>query len=285
VKADLKTGAFTALALMAFASNSLLTRLALGSREIDAATFTSIRLAAGAAVLALIVRAHAGTWTPMRRASAIGPLALFAYAAPFSFAYLRIGAAVGALVLFGVVQLTMLGYGILRGERLSALAWVGLALALFGFGVLTIPSATRPDPLGLALMTIAGVAWAVYSLSGRTTTDPIASNARSFLWSAPLAILVSLLSHTTAVASGRGVVLASVSGAVTSGVGYAVWYRALPRLTVTQAAVAQLCVPVIAAAGAVAFLNERLSARLVLSGLAVLMGVALVISARVRRRA
>jgi drug/metabolite transporter (DMT)-like permease len=284
VKVDLKTGALTALALIAFASNSLLTRLALGSHEIDAATFTSIRLAAGAVVLALLVRAHAGAWTPLRRGSVTGPFALFAYAAPFSFAYLRIGAAVGALVLFGVVQLTMLGYGILRGERLSALAWAGLVLALFGFGVLTIRSATGPDPLGLVLMTIAGVAWAVYSISGRTTTDPIAANARSFLWSTPLAILVSLVSQTTAVASSQGIVLALVSGAVTSGLGYAIWYRALPRLTVTQAAVAQLCVPVIAAAGAVAFLNERVSARLVVSGVAVLAGVALVVSARVRTR-
>jgi len=287
VTSDLKSCALTVLALIAFASNSLLTRLALGggSHQIDAATFTSIRLAAGAVVLALVVRAQTGTWTPLRPRSATGPLALFAYAAPFSFAYLRIGAAVGALVLFGVVQLTMLGYGMVRGERLSALAWAGLVLAVLGFGLLTIPAATRPDPVGLVLMTTAGIAWAVYSLSGRTTTDPIAANARSFLWSSPLAILVSLMSRTAAVASGRGVALALVSGAVTSGLGYTVWYRALPRLTVTQAAVAQLCVPVIAAVGAVAFLNESVSARLVVSGAAVLAGVALVVSSRIRRRA
>ena len=165
---DLRSGALTVLALVAFASNSLLTRLALGgsAHQIDAATFTSIRLAAGAVVLALVVRAQEGTWTPLRYGSATGPLALFAYAAPFSFAYLRIGAAVGALVLFGVVQLTMLGYAIVRGERLTGLAWMGLVLALLGFGLLTIPAATRPDPLGLALMTTAGVAWAAQTRDG-----------------------------------------------------------------------------------------------------------------------
>ena len=276
------TVALTLVALIAFASNSLLTRLALGSREIDAATFTALRLGAGAAVLVLLVRARARTWAPLRGRGALGPLALLAYAAPFSFAYLRIGAAVGALVLFGVVQLTMIGYGLIRGERPAPLAWAGVVLAVGGLATLTVPSATRPDPLGLGLMTIAGVAWAIYTLAGRTTPDPLAANARGFLWSSLPAILAVCLLRASVVASGRGIALALVSGGVTSGLGYAIWYRALPRLSITQAAVAQLSVPVIAAVGAAGFLNERLSARLAVATVAVLSGVGLVLAARSR---
>lgn len=279
---DVKTIALTLLALLAFASNSLLTRFALGAREIDAATFTFVRLASGAVVLAFLVRAQAGTLAPVRRRGALGPLALFAYAAPFSFAYLRIGAAVGALVLFGVVQLTMVGTGIFRGERPRPVAWLGLAVAMGGLAVLTVPSVARPDPVGLALMAIAGVAWGVYSLAGKTAPDPIAANASSFLWSGLLAAPLALGLHSTGELSGRGVALAVVSGAVTSGLGYAVWYRALRGLTVMQAAVAQLSVPVIAALGAALLLDETLSARFVLSAVAVLGGVGLVLSTRAR---
>lgn len=282
---DLTTVALTLLALIAFAFNSLLTRLALGAQQIDAATFSALRLSAGALVLALWVRVQAGSWAPLRGARAPGPLALFAYAAPFSFAYLRIGAAVGALVLFGVVQLTMIGYGIARAERPSALAWLGIALACLGLAVLTVPAATRPDPWGLLLMTIAGIAWGVYSLLGRSKGDPLAANARNFLWSCPLALLLSAVTQAGAHATGRGIWLAVISGALTSGFGYAIWYRALPRLSVTQAAVAQLAVPIIAALGAALLLDETLSARLMLAGAAVLSGVGLVLSARTRAQA
>ncbi len=280
---DAKTAALTLLALVAFASNSLLTRLALGTHQIDAAGFTAIRLGAGAVMLVALVVGQTRSWSAMRGSSAAGPLALFAYAAPFSFAYLRIGAAVGALVLFGVVQLTMIGYGIARGERPSATMWLGLVLAAAGLALLTVPSVTRPDPLGVLLMAVAGVAWAVYTLVGRGTPDPLAANARSFLWSAPLALALVVLVIATrgdAPPSARGIVLALVSGAVTSGLGYAIWYRALPSLTVTQAAVAQLSVPVIAALGAVAVLGEAVSSRLVVAGVMVLSGVGLVLSAR-----
>jgi drug/metabolite transporter (DMT)-like permease len=283
---DAKTVALTLLALVAFASNSLLTRLALGTHQIDAAGFTAIRLVAGAVMLVALVVTQTKSWSAMRGTGVAGPLALFAYAAPFSFAYLRIGAAVGALVLFGVVQLTMIGYGIARGERPSAVMWLGLVLAAVGLALLTVPSVTRPDPLGVLLMAIAGVAWAVYTLVGRGTSDPIAANARSFLWSAPLAIALVVLvigTHADAPPSARGIVLALVSGAITSGLGYAIWYRALPSLTVTQAAVAQLSVPVIAALGAVVVLGEAVSSRLVVAGTLVLSGVGLVLSARARQ--
>lgn len=274
----------TLFALIAFASNSLLTRLALGAREVDAASFTFIRLGAGAVVLAMTVRTQTRTWLALRQRSVLGPLALFAYALPFSFAYLRIGAATGALVLFGVVQLTMIGYGILCGERPSAMTWTGLLLAIAGLLILTVPSATRPDPVGLGLMAIAGVAWGVYSLAGKSISNPLAANARSFLWSSLLALVVVFALYASLQATGRGIVLALISGGITSGLGYVIWYRALRHLSVTQAAVAQLSVPVIAAIGAVAFLQETLSMRLVISGVAVLSGVGLVLSARTKER-
>ncbi|MEA2572268.1 MAG: hypothetical protein QOI24_4269 [Acidobacteriota bacterium] len=278
-----RTASLTLLALIAFASNSLLTRLALGTHQIDAATFTAIRLAAGAIVLTLIVRAQAGSWTPLRGRDLRGPLALFAYAAPFSFAYLRIGAAVGALVLFGVVQLTMIGYALFAGERPTAMTWAGIALACFGLAFLTVPSVAQPDPIGLLLMTVAGVAWGVYSLAGRKSLEPLAANARSFLWSTPLAILLVVVARTAATTTSLGIILALISGAITSGLGYAIWYRALRHLSVTQAAVAQLTVPIIAALAAVGLLNERLTTRLIIAGAAVLPGVGLVLLARARR--
>jgi drug/metabolite transporter (DMT)-like permease len=285
--ADAGTIALTLLALIAFASNSLLTREALGTHQLDAATFTAIRLAAGAVTLAILTGAGARSLQPLRGSGIAGPLALFAYAAPFSFAYGRIGAAVGALVLFGVVQLTMIGYALARGEHPTPAIWLGLVLAAGGLAALAAPSVTRPDPLGVLLMAVAGVAWAVYTLVGRTRSDPLAANARSFLWSAPLAILVALAVRAAGgvhdATTVRGTTLALVSGAVTSGLGYAIWYRALPRITVTQAAVAQLSVPVIAALGAVALLGEALGLRLVGSGAAVLAGVGLVLTARARR--
>jgi drug/metabolite transporter (DMT)-like permease len=282
---DVRTATLTLFALLAFASNSILTRFALGSHEADAATFTSIRLAAGAVVLALLVRAQAGTWKPLGGRDPKGPIALFLYAAPFSFAYLKIGAAAGALVLFGVVQLTMIGYGLLRGERPTPLAWLGLALAAGGLVALTLPSARSPDPLGIALMAIAGIAWAAYSLAGRGAPDPLAANARSFLWSTLPALAITAFFRGSAHASARGIELAVTSGAITSGLGYAVWYRALPGLSVMQAAVAQLSVPVIAAIAAAGLLGEALSPRLVMCGSAVLSGVGLVLAARSRGRA
>jgi drug/metabolite transporter (DMT)-like permease len=281
---DVATAALTLLALIAFASNSLLTRLALGSRQIDAASFTAIRLLSGAIVLAILARRQERSWAPMGRGGATGPLALFLYAAPFSFAYLRIGAAVGALVLFGVVQLTMIGYGVARGERPTPVAWAGLVLAATGLAILTVPSVARPDLLGVALMTVAGVAWGVYSLAGRAATSALATNARSFLWSSPLALVLVALAPGAVSPSVRGIALAIVSGGITSGLGYAIWYRALPKLTVTQAAVAQLSVPVIAAAGAALVLGERLTPRLGIAGVAVLGGVALVLVSRTRAR-
>lgn len=278
----IETAAFTLLALVAFAANSILTRLALAGGHADAASFVTVRLVSGALTLALLVRLQAGSWGPLRGMRPAGPLALFIYAAPFSYAYLRIGAASGALVLFGSVQLSMIGWGVAHGERPGARAWIGLVVAAAGLAALTLPAASRPDPLGTVLMVVAGMAWAAYSLLGRGTPDPLAANARGFLGSVPLALVLSAVTWRWARADGQGLLLAAISGAVTSGLGYAIWYRALRGLTAMRAAVVQLTVPVIAALGAVALLGETLSPRLGLSGAAVLGGVALALSARRR---
>lgn len=279
-----QTVLLTLLALVAFAFNSILTRMALGEGHMDASSFTAVRLAAGAFVLVVLVRIRDRRWTSLRGRGFAGPLALFAYAAPFSFAYVRIGAAAGALILFGTVQLTMIGWGIASGERPRPRSWLGLAAAAAGLVWLIFPSLGRPDPLGSALMVVAGIAWGIYSLVGKTATDALASNARSFLWCVPLAILLSLFMVSSAVVSSWGLVLGIASGGITSGLGYAIWYRALRGLTATQAAILQLSVPIIAGFGAVAILHETLSPRLATAGLAVLGGLSLVLADRTRQR-
>jgi drug/metabolite transporter (DMT)-like permease len=276
-----ETALFTTLALVAFASNSVLTRLALAGGHIDAASFTLVRLATGAVVLALLAVAQAGPRTLLRGGDVVGPVALFVYAGPFSFAYLRIGAALGALVLFGAVQITMISWGVVRGERPSPRTWLGLVIAICGLAALTLPSAAaRPDLVGIALMIVAGVAWGVYSLRGRGAASPIAANARNFVLAAPLGLVLSAVTFRSASFAGRGLLLAVVSGGVTSGLGYAIWYRALRGLTATRAAAVQLSVPVIAAAGAVTFLGETATPRLVACGAAILGGLALTLFER-----
>src|SRR4051794_40616505 len=239
--------------------------MALAAHRIDAASFTTVRLVSGALVLGTLVGARAG-WAALRPRGVAGPLALFAYAAPFSFAYLRIGASVGALVLFGAVQLTMIGYGIAHGERPGPRTWLGLLLAAGGLVALAAPSATRPDLLGTALMVVAGVAWGAYSLQGKKAGEPLAANARGFLWSVPLALALGLVTLRSTFVTEVGLALAATSGALTSGVGYAIWYRALGGLTATRAAILQLCVPVIAAAAATALLGESPTARFLAAG-------------------
>lgn len=266
------------VALLAFAANSILTRLALGGGLLDAPSFTAVRLVAGAAMLSLLagrrLKGAAGGW--------VSGLALFAYAAPFSFAYGRIGAGVGALILFGAVQLTMISWGLVRGERPGPLLWTGFALAVGGLAALTLPGASRPDLAGAGCMAAAGVAWGVYSLRGRSAPDPVAANARNFLWASLWAALPVLALLRPETATPKGLLLAAVSGAVTSGLGYAVWYRALRGLGAVKAAVVQLPVPVLTALGAVLFLGEPVTGRLAGAGAAVLAGVALVLASRTR---
>jgi drug/metabolite transporter (DMT)-like permease len=280
----LETVALTAVALVAFAANSILTRMALAPGHIDAATFTAVRLVTGALMLVGLVRLQSGNWSPLGGRPGPGALALFAYSAPFTFAYLRIGAAVGALVVFGAVQLTMIGWGVVRGERPGPRLWMGLALAAGGLVTLLLPSARRPDPVGLGLMIVAGVAWGTYSLLGQRVGDPLAASARGFLWSVPPALALYGATAGAHVIGARGLVLATVSGAVTSGLGYAIWYRALRGLTASQAGILQLSVPVLAAGAGVVLLGEGADTRLLWAGAAVLGGVALALTARIHAR-
>jgi drug/metabolite transporter (DMT)-like permease len=279
----LRTAALAAAALVGFAANSILCRMALQPRLADAATFTTIRLVSGALVLLMLHRATAarahgatGSWT--------SAAALFAYAAAFSFAYLRIGAGTGALLLFGAVQATMLVWAWRAGERLGPLEWLGLVTALGGLVVLILPGLAAPDPAGAALMIAAGMAWGVYSLRGRGASDPLAVTASNFARAVPLALALSLLAAGRAHVTREGALLAAASGAVASGVGYSFWYAALRGLTATRAAIVQLSVPVLAAAGGVLLLGERLSPRLVFAGVAILGGVALGVSGGARGR-
>jgi drug/metabolite transporter (DMT)-like permease len=213
-------------------------------------------------------------------------LALFAYAAGFSLAYVRIPAGVGALLLFGCVQATMLGTGLVRGERPRPLEWAGLLMALGGLVGLTTPGTTAPDAMGAALMAGAGVAWGVYSLRGRGSKNPLAATAQNFLLTGPLVLALSAASaavHGAPHATAQGVTLALASGALASGAGYSLWYAALPHLTATRAAIVQLLAPVLAAAGGVLLLDEKVTMRLVGAGAALLCGVLLALAARWRK--
>jgi drug/metabolite transporter (DMT)-like permease len=275
-----RTVGLAGAALAAFAANSLLCRLALERTAIDAVSFTTIRIVSGAATLALLLLLQ-------RRPARFGgdwpaALALYGYAIAFSLAYLALGAGTGALLLFGAVQLTMFAVALGRGERLDAVQSTGLALAAAGVGGLLWPGLSAP-PLGsAALMLAAGVAWGAYSLRGRGSADPLADTAGNFLRGAPVAFGVSLAFLGSMRLDPAGAAYAVASGALASGLGYAVWYAALRGLTATRAATVQLAVPVLAALGGVALLDERLTPRLVIASLAVLGGIALVIVRRGR---
>lgn len=266
----------TVLAMLAFAGNSILCRAALQHTSIDAATFTSVRLATGATALWLVVTLRqrgagwkAGNWT--------SATALFVYAAGFSFAYLRLPAATGALLLFGAVQATMIGHGIFRGERLGTTSLAGLLLAFCGIGVLLVPGVSAPPLGGALLMLAAGVAWGVYSLRGREGGDPTSTTAGNFLRATPLALALSVATLHQASFDLVGIGYAAASGALASGLGYALWYATLPSLRATHAATVQLSVPVLTALGGVILLSEPLTLPLTLASAAILGGIALVI--------
>lgn len=267
--------ALTLFAMIAFAGNSLLCRLALKHTGIDAASFTLIRLTSGALVLGLIVRLRGGTHSGA--SSWRSALALFAYAAGFSFAYISLPASAGALLLFGAVQATMIGYGLRAGERLRARQVVGIASAFGGLVGLLLPGLAAPPLLGSVLMLGAGVSWGIYSLRGKGAGDPTGVTAGNFLRAVPFAVGLSLVMLPRVSLDGPGIGYAILSGGLTSGVGYAIWYTALRGLNATRAATVQLSVPVIAAVGGIVFLGEAITLRLLIASIAILGGVALVI--------
>ncbi len=280
----LRIAALTSLAMLAFAGNSILCRIALKETGIDAASFTSIRLASGAAVLWVITLflgrdgLGSGNWW--------SALALFTYAAGFSFAYISLTAATGALMLFGAVQVTMIGYGLWAGERLQKQQLFGFALAFGGLIGLLLPGLSAPPLVGSALMLIAGMAWGAYSIRGsirgKGASDATRVTAGNFLRASLLAALLSALMFSDFKADSAGVGYAVASGAITSGLGYAVWYSVVPALKAANSATVQLSVPVIAAVGGIALLGESITLRFALATLAILGGIALVILSKPR---
>ena len=273
------------LAVTGFAANSIFARLALGTAEIDAAGYTGVRLLAGAATLALLLarrrRLALGEAfrTPSRWVTAA---ALFGYAIAFSFAYELLDTGMGALILFTTVQTGMLGWAMLKGDRPGPLALSGIAVAFGAFVYLVSPGLVAPHPLGAALMIGAGLCWAVYSVLGRGSSEPLADTAYNFILTVPVALLLVAVSLFQAAPSPAGLGWAIASGALASGIGYAIWYRALPLISRSTGAIVQLTVPVIAATGGIVFLGEVLTWRLGIASALILGGVAVAIIARKR---
>jgi drug/metabolite transporter (DMT)-like permease len=267
----------TVLALAAFAGNSLLCRAALSRTHIDAASFTTVRLLSGALMLWILVWLRPGS--KAGKGSWLSALALFAYAAGFSFSYLQLSAAAGALILFGAVQTTMIAYGLRSGERLRVAQLAGLLLAGAGLVGLLLPGLSAPPLTGALLMLGAGMAWGVYSIRGRGAGDALQVTAGNFLRAAPMALALSVLLLDDASFDPAGIWYAFLSGALTSGLGYAIWYTALPQLASTTAATVQLSVPLIAALGGVVLLGEPLTLRLLAASIAIIGGIALVVLA------
>lgn len=268
------------IALIAFAGNSVLCRLALADGAIDPATFTSIRLISGAITLLVLLSITTKEQTNDSAGSWLASLMLFVYAAFFSFAYISLDTGTGALILFGSVQVTMLLVNLLRGNRLHVLEWLGLLVACLGFVYLFLPELGKPSLLGFAMMAISGFAWGAYTLLGQGVTNALRTTAHNFTRCIPLAIVLLLVFSNQNQISTFGVVLAVTSGAIASGLGYAIWYAALKGLSTTQASVIQLLVPVVAAIGGVIFTNELITLRLLISATCILGGIVLVILAR-----
>jgi drug/metabolite transporter (DMT)-like permease len=266
------------LALTAFAGNSVLCRAALGDDTIDAASFSALRLFSGALTLWVLVTLRRGR--TQLGGSWLSATYLFLYAVPFSFAYESLATGTGALILFGAVQATMLIAAVSSGERPGWLQWLGLLTALGGLVYLVLPGVSSPDPLGSALMTVAGIGWGLYSLRGRAATDPLGETAGNFARSLPMVALVSAASLGVLRVDATGAALAVTSGALASGVGYAIWYAALPSLAAAVAATVQLSVPVLAAVGGVIFMAEIVTSRLVIASLLILGGVSLALLKR-----
>jgi drug/metabolite transporter (DMT)-like permease len=276
-----RTILFTAFALVAFAANSVLCRLALGRLAIDAASFSSVRIIAGAVALlalsAMINRGSirvSGTWTSAAM--------LFLYAVPFSFGYVSVSAGMGALLIFPSVQVTMMLAAFLVGERLHVWQWLGMLIAPLGLAGLFLPGVTAPPFVGAALMVFAGISWGIYSLRGRASSDPLADTTGNFVRAVPFVIVVSLLRGRDFHVTTLGILLAICSGAVASALGYVVWYAALRTLTASRASVVQLAVPLLTAAGGVVFLAEQISLRLITCAALIVGGLAMAIAGKVR---
>jgi drug/metabolite transporter (DMT)-like permease len=280
----LETVIYTVVALIAFAANSILCRMALGPGSVDAATFSIVRVLSGAVTLLAISARMRGSALPVGGSWTAAAL-LVVYGFPFAFAYNQLSAGTGALILFGCVQMTMPFAALMSGERPHVLQWIGLFVALGGLAYLVSPGLTAPSPTGAALMAIAGVAWGAYSLAGLGGVNPLAQTTGNFVRAVPLVSLAGLMFLPRLHVEPRGILLSVASGAITSGLGYVAWYAAVRGLTAMRASVVQLAVPVIAAVGGVLLLSETITLRLLLSSVLVLGGIAMAIVARQRRDA
>ncbi len=272
-----KTFAYTSLALIAFAGNSLICRIALKEGAIEPAMFTSIRLLSGAIALILIVSITKKSDTTNSKGSWFSAAMLFIYAATFSYAYVSLETGTGALFLFGTVQITMIAYSLLCGNKMSIIEWLGVMLALSGFIYLMLPGAKAPSLSGFILMTVCGIGWGIYSIRGKTTKHPLHDTAFNFLRTIPFLLLLLYFVLQENNFTSKGVGLALFSGVITSGLGYIIWYSALKGLTTVQASIVQLFVPVLAGLGGLIFVNEVISFRLFVSALLILGGILLLI--------
>lgn len=277
LKQTTRTLIFTVLALSAFAANSVICRLALSRQVIDPASFTGIRLLSGALVLILLVSVTGSRKDPSDKGSWWSGFFLFLYAIAFSFAYISLDTGTGALILFAAVQITMITYALASGKKMNMKEWLGVLIAFAGFIYLVSPGVTAPSLNGLLLMTLSGIGWGIYTIRGKASANALQVNAYNFLRTLPLAGIMILFSLKEMQATNEGVGLAILSGAVTSGIGYTIWYLALRGLTAVQASVVQLLVPVIAAVGGVIFLSELINQRLVIAAIMILGGIGLVV--------
>lgn len=277
----LETSLLTGLALIAFAANSVLCRLALGNEAIDASSFTGIRLLSGAITLFVILNIKECMKGSNKGASSKGSwsasFTLFLYAITFSYAYLSVDTGTGALILFGSVQITMIMLSLISGTRLHLIEWSGVIIAFTGFIYLILPNITTPSINGFILMTVSGISWGIYTLKGRSSKNPLMDTTYNFLRTIPFVALLAVFTMENMSYSSEGIILALISGALTSGVGYTIWYIALGGLSSTQAAVIQLSVPVIAAIGGVIFVSETITIRLIISATIVLSGILMVV--------
>lgn len=269
----------TGLALLAFAGNSVLCRLALGGGLMDAAGFTSVRLVAGALTLAILCWVSTKNrfkWNRLFKPefkNAKGAALLFTYAVSFSYAYVILDTGTGALILFGAVQITLLVASFVSGKRPILLEWLGLLLSFVGLVYLLFPAWGTPTLAGFVLMALSGLAWGLYTLVGKGSENPLLDTSKNFIWCTPLIVVLSLFTFQPNLWTSQGIILAAVSGALTSGLGYAIWYAVLPKLSLSQAGVLQLMVPVLAAMGGVLFAAEVLTIRLMVSAALVLGGI------------
>jgi drug/metabolite transporter (DMT)-like permease len=266
----------TSLALIAFAANSVLCRLALGNNVIDASSFTIIRLLAGAIVLFCIVLFSKGKTSTTSKGNLLSSFMLFLYAITFSFAYLSLDTGTGALILFGAVQITIIIHTLLSGNKLRPLEWLGVIISFLGFIYLISPGVSSPSIIGFVLMTIAGISWGIYTIKGQTSKNPLRDTTYNFIKTLPFITILYIATMTQSNYSTEGILLAIIAGGVTSGIGYTIWYMAIRGLSSIQSAVLQLLVPVIAAFSGVIFISEIITVRLTVSSILILGGVLIV---------